>query len=74
MGTLEERRRYNATEGADERLERMVCEVTLGVPKEESATITSPEDDALWDRLAVDIAKIKAAGQMIWLGGSSQDE
>lgn len=51
------RHRY-ATVDRDKQLERMLTEIGLGIPKAEAASVTSPADAALWDRMA---AQVRAA-------------
>lgn len=48
-----------------EKLEHLLVEVSLGVPKSESRYIETPEDARLWDALARDVADIKRRGHMV---------
>jgi hypothetical protein len=47
----EDRARYAALDRLD-RMERMVRDIALGVPRERSAAVADAEDARAWDRLA----------------------
>jgi hypothetical protein len=56
----------------NDRVERMVTEISLGIPRERS-TVFQPEDAATWDRLAAQIAEIGAKGGIVDLGLGHDD-
>ena len=66
--TLEASRRRYATTDANDRSTRLLTEVATGATKEQSLVVSGPEDAALWDRLAADIAAIKAKGGVVIYG------
>lgn len=43
-------------------LDSMMTDVALGVPKAESRTVRTKRDSELWDRMAEDAARARAAG------------
>ncbi len=49
----------------DDELDMMIQEITMGIPKAESLIIRSVADGEQWDRLAVQIAEIKARGNEV---------
>lgn len=62
--SLEQARRRYATTDSDIRIERMVTEIAMGGTKETSLVVRGPVDEALWDRLAADIAAIPEGGML----------
>jgi len=57
-----------------ERLEHMYVEVTLGLPKEESASITNEEDSQAWDDLVVSKNNPRTQGWMPDFGQQARDD
>lgn len=53
--------RTKATEEG-EGLDHMLVEISLGVAKQDSRNIHSEEDSRTWDRLAANVADMKARG------------
>lgn len=49
----------------DDEMNMMIQEITMGIPKAESLIIRSVADGEQWDRLAVQIAEIKARGNEV---------
>jgi acyl-CoA reductase-like NAD-dependent aldehyde dehydrogenase len=46
-------------------VERMTVEITLGVPKEESSIVMTVALSELWDRIAAQVADIRARGRIV---------
>ena len=67
------RRRY-ARLSADERREKMLTEITLGVPKARSVAVITADDADAWDRIARDVRAIRARGGVVEYDiGASED-
>lgn len=49
----------------DEELNMMIQEITMDVPKAQSKIIRTLEHAEIWDKLAVEIADIKARGNEV---------
>jgi hypothetical protein len=52
-----------------EKLDRMVAEITLGMPKWLSVNIETAVDAEQWDRLAAQIDEIRRAGRIVTTEG-----
>lgn len=48
-----------------EKMDFMIQEITMNMPKEATTLINNAEESAMWDKLEIEIAEIKAKGHIV---------
>ena len=48
-----------------EKMDYMIQEITMNMPKQATALITNAEESEMWDKLSDQIAEIKAKGYIV---------